>query len=93
VNISPSPITAAATGAFSALALPLLRNWFGGDAGLSIPFLIALVLTVALPAHAFVVGFQGGVAPGTRSLDTALLKRIGAWLGAAAVVTALRMAF
>jgi len=45
---------------------------------------MAFLLAVALPAHAFVVGFGRGQAPDARTLDTALLKRIGAWLAAAA---------
>jgi hypothetical protein len=51
-----------------------------------------MLLVVALPAHAFVVGFGRTQAPSARSLDTALLKRIGAWLAAAAGVTVIRAA-
>jgi hypothetical protein len=43
------------------------------------------LLVIALPAHAFVVGFRPGQAAGARTLDTALLKRVGAWLAAAGV--------
>jgi len=46
---------------------------------------------VALPAHAFVLGFQRSETPGARSLDVALLTRIGTWL-AGGVVTALLVA-
>lgn len=94
MNITPTPVTAALAGVFSALVLPLLRTWFGGDTGLSLPFLFALILTVAAPAHALVIGFRNGLteSPSPRTLDTALLKRIGAWIAAAAVVTLLRLA-
>jgi len=93
MKINPTPLTAALAGVFSALVWPPLWSRFGGagSAG-TVELIVAMLLVVALPAHAFVVGIgsnAGGnaVAPG-RSIDTALLKRIGAWL-AAAVVTAL----
>lgn len=40
----------------------------------------AFLLVVALPAHAFVVGFGRNQAGGAGTIDTALLKRVGAWL-------------
>jgi hypothetical protein len=46
--------------------------------------IVAFLLVVALPAHAFVMGFSRSPMPTARTLDTALLKRIGAWLAAAA---------
>ena len=52
--------------------------------------IIATLLVVALPAHAFVVGFTRARTPSARTVDTALLKRIGAWLASAAGITALR---
>lgn len=46
--------------------------------------ILAFLLVVALPAHAFVMGFGRSQRPDARTLDTALLKRIGAWLAAVA---------
>lgn len=46
--------------------------------------ILAFLVAVALPAHAFVVGLGRSQVPDARTLDTALLKRIGAWLAAAA---------
>ena len=86
MKITPTPATAALAGAFSAMVWPFLWSRFGGaSTDGSIELIIATLLVIALPAHAFVVGFgpSQGSAPGT--LDTALLKRIGAWLAAAAV--------
>lgn len=50
---------------------------------------MATLLVVALPAHALVMGFGYRPEPHSRKLDTVLLKRIGAWLGAAALTTVL----
>ena len=90
MNLSPSLLTAAIAGAFSAIALPLLRNWMGDHSGIGIPLIIAMVVTVAIPAQAFVVGTTTHTGSGARSLDMALLKRIGVWILAAAVVTGIR---
>jgi hypothetical protein len=86
LNISPTPITAALAGLFSAVVWPLLWSRFGGgEAPGTIQVVVITLLVIALPAHAFVVGFRPGQAAGARTLDTALLKRVGAWLGAAGV--------
>ena len=81
--ITPTPITAALAGLFSALTWPLLWKHFGhaGSAG-SVELIAGTLLLVALPAHALVLGF-GHHANTTKGLDTALLKRICAWLAAA----------
>jgi uncharacterized RDD family membrane protein YckC len=91
VNIKPTPITAAAAGAFSALAWPFLWSHFGNPATSgSLELIVGTLLLVALPAHAFVLGFKRTEAVNPRAVDTALLKRIGSWLaaGAATVVLA-----
>ena len=87
VKITPTPVTAALAGAFSALVWPALWSRFGGsESSGSVELVIATLLVIALPAHAFVVGFGRSPASAGRTLDTALLKRIGAWLAAAGVV-------
>jgi hypothetical protein len=86
VNITPSPLTAALAGTLAGLAWPWLWARFGGPgAAGSTELVVATLLVIALPAHAFVVGFRPPA--GGRSLDTALLQRIGAWL-ASALITA-----
>lgn len=77
----------------AAVAWPLLwAKWGGPAAEDGFEIIVATLLVIALPTHAFVVGFgrSGEVAVGT--LDTALLKRIGAWLAAAVGTTVLRTA-
>jgi hypothetical protein len=76
--VTPTPLTAALAGVFSSLAMPLL--WPRLEAG-STWLVLAFVLLVALPAHAFVVGFRRSEVPASK-VDTALLKRVGAWLAA-----------
>jgi hypothetical protein len=63
----------------------------GTEVSATLWLVLATIGLVAVPAHAFVVGFQRAEAPGARSLDVALLARIGAWL-ASGVVTALLVA-
>ena len=55
----------------------------------SVGLVIATLAVIALPAHAFVVGFGRRTVNAGRTLDTALLTRIGAWLGAAGVTVAI----
>ena len=82
--ITPSPLTAALAGAFSALAMPFLWPHLQHD---TVWLTTAFLLVVAFPAHAFVVGV-GASSAGVRGVDVAMLRRVGAWLGAAAVVLA-----
>lgn len=92
MKITPTLWTAAAAGAVAALAWPHLWSRYGGagSAG-SVELVVATLLVIALPAHAFVVGFgRSTTAPGT--VDMALLKRVGTWLGAAIAVTVVRTA-
>ena len=85
----PTPITAALAGAFAGMVMPILWLRLATD---SISLVVAFLLVVALPAHAFVVGFARNQAANTRTVDTALLKRVGAWLLSAAVATAISQA-
>lgn len=81
MRIAPNPVTAALAGIFSSLLMPWLWARMAGD---SVYQVLAFVLVVALPAHAFVVGFaREPVTAG--SVDKAMLKRVGAWLLAAGV--------
>ena len=81
MTITPTPITAALAGLFSALVMPFLWSKFGqsGSAD-SIGLVVAFLLVVALPAHAFVVGFGRNQTPNARVVVIALLRRVGAWL-------------
>jgi len=85
VKLTPTPIKAALAGAFAGICMPILWSRFGSDSMSLVP---AFLLVVVLPAHAFVVGFARTPAANPGTLDTALLKRIGAWLGAALVAMA-----
>lgn len=86
LNITPSPVTAALAGVFSAVTWPLLWSRFGNvQSGGTIEVIVITLLVIALPAHAFVVGFRPVRIAGAASVDTALLKRIGAWLAGAGV--------
>jgi hypothetical protein len=82
VKVTPTPITAAIAGLLAGLVMPVLWSRLGGE---SLALVAAFLLVVALPAHAFVVGFSGSEPAASRTLDTALLKRVGAWLSAAVV--------
>ena len=93
VNIRPTPFTAAMAGVVAAMAWPSVWARFGGPtASGGFELIVATLLVIALPAHAFVVGFGRPQGASARALDTALLKRIGAWLAAAAGTTAFRTA-
>jgi hypothetical protein len=84
MKVTPTPATAALAGAFSAIVWPFVWARFGSSASAgSFELIVATLLVVALPAHAFVVGFGRSQVADRGSLDTALLKRIGAWLGTA----------
>lgn len=94
MKLTPTPLTAALAGMFSAIAWPLLWSRFGSQASAgSVELILAMLLVVALPAHAFVVGFGRGGSSNVRTVDTALLKRIGAWLAAAIATAVVGAAF
>ena len=58
LKITPTPVTAELTGFFSALVLPFVWSRYADSASsASIELLAAFLLLVALPAHAFVMGF------------------------------------
>jgi hypothetical protein len=93
LNISPTPVTAAFAGVFSAVAWPLLWSRFGiSESTGSIGAVLITLLVIALPAHAFVVGFGPSSAAGKRTVDLALVRRIGAWVLAAGVTLLIGMA-
>ena len=86
INLTATPVTAALAGIFTGIVMPILWARFSND---STSLVVAFLLVVALPAHAFVVGFNRAQAADARTVDTALLKRAGAWLLAAAVAIAI----
>lgn len=93
MNFTPTPVTAALAGVFSAIVWPLLWARFGSPASDgTVAIVVITLLVIALPAHAFVVGFGRNQSAGGRTVDTALLKRIGAWLLAAGVTVAVAAA-
>lgn len=94
MKTTPTLITAALAGIFSALVWPMLWAKFGGSsASGSMELVVSTLLVIALPAHAFVVGIGQGQSAGPRTLDTALLKRIAAWLLAAVATVAASAAY
>jgi len=93
VKITPTPLTAAIAGIVAAVAWPHLWARYGGPGSAGgVELVVATLLVIALPAHAFVVGFARPQPSTPGAVDTALLKRVGAWLAAAAVATVLRAA-
>ena len=91
MKITPTPLTAALAGIVAALAWPWAWTRFGAASGGNLELIAATLLVIVLPAHAFVVGFgRNPPAPGPRTMDTALLKRIAAWLLAALATTGIR---
>ena len=80
MRIQPTPITAAAAGAFAGVVMPVLWRWLAAD---SMLLVVAFLLVVAAPAHAFVVGFGRSRLSGEGAVDVALFQRVGAWLFAA----------
>jgi hypothetical protein len=92
MSVTPTPVTAALAGIFSGLTWPVIWPLVTGtEASATLWLVLATIGLVALPAHAFVLGFQRGQTPGARSVDVALLTRIATWL-AGGVVTALLVA-
>ena len=91
VTLIPTPITAALAGAFAGIVMPILWPRLATDGMILI---VVFLFVVALPAHALVIGFGRKQPANPRSVDTALLKRVGAWLAfpvsAAAIGQALR---
>src|SRR5690349_772245 len=76
--IRPTPVTAALAGVFSALAWPVLWTRYGATAASGgIEMILGTLLLVALPAHAFVVGFARSQPVDARKVDPALVRRVG----------------
>lgn len=93
VTITPTPVTAALAGIFSAVVWPLLWSRFvGAGSQGTMEAIVITLLVIALPAHAFVVGFRPGHTAPVRGVDKALLVRIGAWVAAAAITALIVMA-
>ena len=86
VTLIPTPITAAVAGAFAGIVMPILWPRLATD---SMILIVVFLFVVALPAHAFVVGFGPKQPANPRSVDTALLKRVGAWLVSAVAAAAI----
>lgn len=89
MTFSATPTSAALAGVFSAIAWPVLSPHLGDSGSSTVWFVLAMLLVFALPAHAFVMGFKQSQAADARTVDTALLKRIAAWLLAAGATVAL----
>lgn len=83
MKIAPTPLTAARAGMFTGVVMPWLWPRLGDD---TLYWIAAFLLVIALPAHAFVVGFARP--PG----DSGLARRVVAWLAAAIAMVALRQA-
>ena len=91
LKITPTPLTAALAGIVAALVWPWAWMRFGATSGGNLELIAATLLVIVLPAHAFVVGFgRNRPASEARTMDTALLKRIAAWLLAALATTGVR---
>ena len=92
MSVNPTPVTAALAGIFSGLSWPLVWPFVSGtEASATLWLVLATIVLVALPAHAFVLGFRRDQATRASTVDVALLIRIGSWL-AAGVLTALAVA-
>jgi len=90
MSLTPTPFTAALSGVFSGLTWPLIWPFFQGPAALgSLWLMLGTVVLVALPAHAFVLGFKRRQMVGAEMTDSALLVRVGAWLACAAIAAVL----
>ena len=85
MKITPTITTATLAGAIAGFVMPLLWARLTSD---STMLVVAFLLVVALPAHALVAGFGWQHKAGS-TLDTALFKRVGAWLLSAVVATAI----
>ena len=81
MSITPNRVSAALAGVFSGLTWPLIWPYVTGpQASATLWLVLATIVLVALPAHAFVLGFQRSQIPGARTVDVALLARIALWL-------------
>ena len=76
MSVTPTPVTAALAGIFSGLTWPLIWPLVTGtEASATLWLVLATIVLVALPAHAFVLGFQrqrdtGRAQPRRRAADS-----------------------
>ncbi|HEV7270432.1 hypothetical protein [Pseudoxanthomonas sp.] len=87
MKLTPTPITAAITGLFAGIVMPLVWPHLGEE---TLNWVFAFLLVIALPMHVLVVGFN--VPRESRpagALDVALLKRVMIWLTTAVATLAL----
>ena len=82
MKLIATPITAALAGAVAGVVMPVLWSRLATE---STSLVVAFLLVVAVPAHAFVVNFGQNQTTNASMVDTALLKRVGAWLLSAVV--------
>jgi hypothetical protein len=67
MSVTPTPVTAALAGIFSGLTWPMIWPLVTGtEASATLWLVLATIVLVALPAHAFVLGFQRSATPGAR---------------------------
>lgn len=85
MKLTPTVPTAAMAGAFSAASWPFLWPFQDPGASSGVGLVAGMLLLVALPAHAFVVGFDRTAISAGQAIDRPLLQRIGAWLLTAAL--------
>ena len=94
MTVTPTPVTAALAGVFSGLTWPVVWPLVaGGDTSATLWLVLATIALVALPAHAFVLGFQRRETTGGRSVDVALLIRIASWLAGGVLAALVGAAF
>ena len=85
MNLEPTPVTAALAGIFSGFTWPLIWPFFQGAAAMgSLWLMLGTIVLVALPAHAFVLGFKRRKVVSGEVMESALLVRVGVWLACAA---------
>ena len=85
MKFTPTLISATLAGIVAGVVMPMLWSRLDDD---STNFVLAFLLVVALPAHAFVVGFGINQGAPARGVDTAMLKRVGAWIASAVLSAA-----
>lgn len=88
MQITPSPVTAAAAGVVSALVMTALWPRLGDD---SLYWVLAFLVVIALPVHVFVVGF--GRARPASSADPAMIRRVAVWLVAGLATVGIGLLF
>ena len=94
MSLTPTPVTAAIAGLFSGLTWPLIWPFFQSTASVdSVWLMLATVVLVALPAHAFVLGFKKRRLVSGEVLESALLVRVAVWLACAASAALLVSAY